>query len=51
MHALWAGEISAVEALRQACASLKQMCGHIKATFERERDEYVAAHPPDPMLH
>lgn len=40
-----AGEISAVEALRQAAHSLKQLCGHMKAIFEKERDEFVAANP------
>lgn len=35
-----------MEALRQAAASLKQMCGHIKETFEKERDEYVRKNPP-----
>ena len=40
-----AGEISAVEALRQAAQSLKQLCGHMKASFEKERDGFVAADP------
>ncbi|EIE22071.1 RBP11-like subunits of RNA polymerase [Coccomyxa subellipsoidea C-169] len=35
------GEISAVEALRQACQSLKQVCEHIKATFQEEYREHV----------
>ena len=37
-----------MEALRQAAASLKQMCGHIKATFEKERDKFVRDNPPQP---
>ncbi len=36
-----AGEISAVEALRQACQSLKQVCEHMKATFQEEYREHV----------
>ena len=35
-----AGEISAVEALRQACQSLKQLCGHMKATFNEAYTQY-----------
>ncbi|CAK0748214.1 hypothetical protein CVIRNUC_001822 [Coccomyxa viridis] len=34
------GEISAVEALRQACQSLKQLCGHMKATFNEAYTQY-----------
>ncbi len=36
-----AGEISAVEALRQACQSLKQVCEHMKATFQEEYQEHM----------
>lgn len=35
------GEISAVEALRQACQSLKQVCEHIKTTFQKEYQEHM----------
>lgn len=40
-----AGEISAVDALRQACQSLKMMCAHMKETFGeayREHGEQAA---------
>ena len=38
-----AGEISAVEALRQACQSLKQVCEHMKLTFQEEYREHLAS--------
>lgn len=28
------GEVSAAEALRQACRNLQEVCGHVKATFQ-----------------
>ena len=34
------GELTAVEALRQACQSLKQLCGHMKSTFTEAYDQY-----------
>lgn len=34
------GELTAVEALRQACQSLKQLCGHIKSSFTEAYEEY-----------
>ena len=37
---LMLGELTAVEALRQACQSLKQLCGHIKSTFTAAYEEY-----------
>ena len=32
-----------MEALRQACQSLKQVCEHMKATFQEEYREHVAS--------
>ena len=29
-----------MEALRQACQSLKQLCGHMKATFNEAYTQY-----------
>ena len=44
-----AGEISPVEALRQACQQLKEMCAHIKGTFEQAWAEFEAQQPePQP---
>ena len=34
------GELTAVEALRQACQSLKQLCGHMKTTFTEAYEQY-----------
>ncbi len=30
-----------MEALRQACQSLKQVCEHMKTTFQKEYQEHV----------
>ena len=42
-----AGEISAAEALRQACRSLQDVCAHVKSTFTdataRKREELAEA--------
>ncbi len=44
------GEISATEALRQACQSLKDVCAHIKGTFEEAWAEFEAQQPvPEPV--
>jgi hypothetical protein len=45
-----AGEISATEALRQACQSLQDMCAHIRVTFEKAWDEFEAQQPPPEPL-
>ncbi|CAL5218993.1 g748 [Coccomyxa viridis] len=34
------GELTAVEALRQACQSLKQLCGHMRSTFTEAYEQY-----------
>ena len=44
-----AGEISPVEALRQACQQVKEMCAHIKGKFEQAWAEFEAQQPePQP---
>ena len=37
---LLSGEVTAVEALRQACQSLKQLCGHMKSNFTEAYEQY-----------
>ena len=44
---LLAGEVTAVEALRQACQSLKQLCGHMKSTFDEAYEQYEQRKGPD----
>ena len=44
---LLAGEVTAVEALRQACQSLKQLCGHMQSTFNEAYEQYEQRKGPD----
>lgn len=42
-----AGAVSATEALRDACQSLKDVCLHVKQTFEDANAEFDANEPQD----
>ncbi|KAK9846616.1 hypothetical protein WJX81_007679 [Elliptochloris bilobata] len=42
------GEISATEAMRQACRELREMCAHVKKTFEHAQESEVKEPPPKP---
>lgn len=44
---LLAGEVTAVEVLRQACQSLKQLCGHMKSIFNEAYEQYEQRKGPD----
>ncbi len=40
--AMSAGEISATQALRNACEDLKDVCNHMKATFHKAQEKHDA---------
>ena len=46
---LLAGEVTAVEALRQACQSLKQLCGHMKSAFTEAYEQHEQSKDAQPM--